>query len=311
MKTFKPVKIWKNLLGFLLSLGAAFGGLFLVQSRLAGETERLLADGGQRTVPPQPQVTAQIMDATETTIITQEDHLLRFTEDLKRRETAVLHDPLPGQLSMAEAVKNARAWLEEFFMPGLSAADFRLSEYKTDCYLWAAGRAEGEESPQEEWNPLYSYWNVTLHSRELEASLILNALTGQILEASVVCDLPSAYDAGESLPVLLSGYADSLRPDESYSMLFGTNLTVEAVEKPSAESGGSSEQKGTTVPEGIGSSSEQSRALLYRSVGSQGVLAAVSAESMAAGSPGKPDYEEVLSIRLYLTLESEIQQEEE
>lgn len=298
-------KAGMNLLGFLLSLGAVFGGFFLVQHRLNLETGELLKSGGQILSPQHSLDTTVIAEPLEATVYTQEDHLLRFLKDLKRQAAAVPHDPLPGQLSMGDAVKKARDWLEEFFMPQLSETNFRLSEYKTDCYLWAV--PEEEETEQ---NPLYSYWSITLRSRDLEAVLILNALTGQILDVFVICAPPAGYQAAESLPALLDGYAEALRPDDSLILLIGEDQ-LEIEEKTfllpdesaaSTDEGQSSGETGRFQTKAAGDSPADTDSLLfYQSLGSHDLYAAASAGSVLISSPESPEHAEFLSLRLYLS----------
>ncbi|MCM1024875.1 MAG: hypothetical protein NC432_00425 [Roseburia sp.] len=295
----RSTDVLKNLPGLLLSLAAAFGGLFLVQRQLSREAEDLLTDSGRISIPVSSQSGVSAAESLAAALFTQEDPLPRFAEDLENRTEAVLHDPLPGQLSMPEALEEARNWLEEFFMPRLSAADFRLSEYKTDCYLWTIPE-EGETEP----NPLYSYWSITLRSQELEAALILNALTGQVLDAFIVCAQPAGYQAEETLPILLADYADSLPPGDSFSLFFSEELLLEVREAPSL----SGEEENPSIPivedsipkETDGFSGKGGRLDFYQSLEGRDLYAAVSAGSVAVSSPESPEYTELLSIRLYL-----------
>lgn len=272
-----------NLAGLLLALAIASGGLLGVQARLAQEEASLLRGGGmvEFSVSSEPSPSEEIGVLTLRTPLTEEE-LTLVIQSLESGAKPYPHAPGLSQLSMAEAAEYGRSWLESFFMPHLGVADFHLNEQKISCYLWTA----------QEDTPLLSYWTVTFSAKDVEAELILNASSGQILDASVRCALPAGPQDTESLIDFLGDYASSFGLQEQ-------DVLVE-----------NSGNKGD--PEKDDSVSENAIIFgrsIYQSIGSQGIFAAMNVSSVMVSSPlpeESPDVDyvkskEILNIRLRLT----------
>ncbi len=264
-----------NAAGLLLALSIGLGGLLGVQTRLAHEENRLLQKGGTAEVliQSQPAQSEEISTAQLLRTPLTEEELILVIQSLESGSEPYPHEPRQGQLSMAEAMEYGKFWVESFFMPHLGAADFRLEEYKAGCYLWTT---------QED--PLLSYWAVNFSSKNLEAELILNAASGQILDASVRCTLPTEHQDKESMIGFLNDYAASFALKGKYTL----------VDKD-------------TEAEGINGGT------MYQSLGSRGIYAAMKISNLIVSAPidfDSPDTDfvknlDILSIRLYLMSEIE------
>ena len=156
-----------DLLGILAAIAIAFGGLALVEVRLAAEEDRILDAGGEmRIIQVQTQkMEAQDVDeaAVRQAELTQEE-LAQAVECLKRGGDRHLHEPQAGQLSMAQAVDCGKGWTEEFLLPRLGLEPDEggeAREYKVGCFLWAREEDAGEESGEAPW---LSYWAVELNA---------------------------------------------------------------------------------------------------------------------------------------------------
>lgn len=259
-----------NACGILLAFGAAFGGVFLVQEGLDSEMAGLLQGGGALQVPVRSETaletgTAQAGWTEAEKRLTQEE-LLLAVECLNGTEEFYPHEPLPGQLSMAQAIESGREWLEVFFLPRLGAEDNGQREYRVNCYLWtrrAEGETEGTDSRR-------SYWTVALSCQELEAGLVLNAVSGQVLEASVTVKSPVEYQARENLAALLGDYAESFGTAEEYLLV------------------------------------DEKNGSMYQSIGEGGLCAVLKTGSIVvskADTDAVEYFTEMLNIRLYLTRE--------
>ena len=191
-----------DLLGILAAIAIAFGGLALVEVRLAAEEDRILDAGGEmRIIQVQTQkMEAQDVDeaAVRQAELTQEE-LAQAVECLKRGGDRHLHEPQAGQLSMAQAVDCGKGWMEEFLLPRLGLEPDEggeAREYKVGCFLWAREEESGEA-------PWLSYWAVELNAAGIDGMLILNAATGQVMSAAVTVSHPIEYQDRDRIDTLL------------------------------------------------------------------------------------------------------------
>lgn len=268
-----------NLAGLLLALAIASGGLLGVQARLAVEKAKLLQESGTVELPVQsgPAQSGEVSDQRLQRLPLTEDDLMTVVKSLESGAEIYPHEPSGSQLTMAEAVEYGLSWLEDFCMPHLGVTDFHMTDYKTGCYLWTT----------QEDVPLLSYWTVSLSTKSMEAELVLNAVSGQILDASVRCSLPLLRQDPESMMTFVNDYAASFGLGEEYTLI--REDTDDADSDPD-----NTKISGQTI---------------YQSVGSQGIFAAMSMNGIVvskAGSDGGPEdasaeYAELLSLRLRLT----------
>lgn len=261
--------LWLNFLGFLSALAVALGGWVLVQGILSMEEKKLLSGGGQIELYREGSIeAAESKDISVPEPLTEEE-LVQVIAALESREEILLHEPGREQLSMTEAIWCGMDWMEEFFVPYLGVSDFFLEEYKVGCYLWRpeAGEADAGECP---W---LSCWTVSFSNQYLEAQLILNAASGQVLDASVSCAAPVEYQDGEHLVKLLGDYAFSFGLKEDYTLLYS----------------GETESGFKKLP-------------WYQSIGTQGLFAAIDADSVvvSVADAGVSEYTEFFNIHLYL-----------
>ena len=178
-----------NLSGMLLACAIAFGGAFAVWSRLRGEKERLLSGGGEAKILSEEIQSADVVS-------------------IEVKEAGLTPEPVSGQLSMTDAIQCGMIWIEGFFLPHLDGEAAMPGECRMNCYLWA-----GEE------DPLLGYWEVSFSGEEMEAALILNAVTGQVLQARIALAFPGGERPDEdSLSGLLEEYADSFGVETNYAV---------------------------------------------------------------------------------------------
>lgn len=262
-----------NLSGLLLSFGAALGGLLLVQNRLAREEADLLRSGGViRTAARSEDAEAESPGETEIarTRLT-EAQLIEVVELLEHSSEIYPHEPKQGQLSMAEAIECGKNWLEDFCIPHFENSASSSREYRANCYLWSPLEEEGDGN-----DILSSFWSMHLSSQGIDAVLILNAVSGQVLNASVSCSSPlECQNDGEPL-TFLQDYADSFGLEASELIL--------------------SQKEGPLTENGM---------TLYQNIGKEGTFAAIRTESFVIGSVDPlsdlAEYTEIFNLHLYLT----------
>lgn len=260
--------LWLNLLGILSAFVIAFGGLFLVQSSLAMEEKSFMSGGG--LVELHQAVTVETAEGEDISVprpLTEEE-LMQVIKALERGGEIRPHEPGQDQLSMIEAIECGRTWMEDFLMPHLGLSDSILQGYKVSCYLWMP---ETEEAVAEERSWL-SCWTISFSNQNLETRLILNAVSGQVLDASVSSALPVEYQDREHLMTFLEDYAFSFGMTEDYILVYSEETESGAKKLP-----------------------------WYQSIGTQGIFAGINADSVAISVADTDDsYTEFFNIRLYL-----------
>lgn len=214
-----------DLLGILAAIAIAFGGLALVEVRLAAEEDRILDAGGEMRII---QVQTQKMEAQDVDeAAVRQAELTQAVECLKRGGDRHLHEPQAGQLSMAQAVDCGKGWMEEFLLPRLGLEPDEggeAREYKVGCFLWAREEESGEA-------PWLSYWAVELNAAGIDGMLILNAATGQVMSAAVTVSHPIEYQDRDRIDTLLDDYADSFGIVSSYSTVGRYDLGTKSFRK--------------------------------------------------------------------------------
>lgn len=266
-----------NLTGILSAFAIALGGLFLVQSRLKLEQERLL-EGGLVELPQTG--TGEPAGSVDVPLhgFLAEEELLELVHSLAQREEIKPHEPLEGQLTMLQAIDCGKTWLEEFFLPYYTSYDLPANEYWIDCYLWTPETAGADP----ETSPWLSCWTVSLSSHKIDALLTLSAVSGQILDASVSCSVPFSLQDKKDLPSLLERYAVSFGLETEDSLIY-------------------IEDKDTRANE----------ALYFQNIGSRGIYAALNTKNLVYSTTdtntNTPVYMERFDIRLYLCQEPAIQ----
>lgn len=214
-----------DLLGILAAIAIAFGGLALVEVRLAAEEDRILDAGGEMRII---QVQTQKMEAQDVDeAAVRQEELAQAVECLKRGGDRHLHEPQAGQLSMAQAVDCGKGWMEEFLLPRLGLEPDEggeAREYKVGCFLWAREEESGEA-------PWLSYWAVELNAAGIDGMLILNAATGQVMSAAVTVSHPIEYQDRDRIDTLLDDYADSFGIVSSYSTVGRYDLGTKSFRK--------------------------------------------------------------------------------
>lgn len=108
-----------------------------------------------------------------------------------------LHDPVEGQLSMEDAIQCGENWLVEM---GYA----RKNRGKPWSVRATLGVPVSGWVPQEQLAPYHSFWVINVSDTELEAELVINAVTGQVWEAMVKqYDGITEESAGEVLPLFM------------------------------------------------------------------------------------------------------------
>ncbi len=273
-----------NCLGILSAFVFAFGGLFLVQSSLVREKDRLLAGGGLLELPQKE--AAEATQVGEVFALRQltEDELLQLIRLMEQKGDIRPHEPVQGQLTMAQAINYGQVWMEEFFLPCFGLNRLFAEECRINCYLWAPETA-GAGTEEYSW---LSCWTVSFVNQELEAKLLLSAVSGQVLDASVSYSAPVDFLSREELTEVLGEYGLTFGLESDYALFCSEETDSGAKRLP-----------------------------WYLSIGTKGIYAALDADSTRIVTNAVEDKNtgivsyidrEYFEVRLYLCYEPEIPQ---
>ena len=213
-------RILLNLCGIVLALTIAFWGAFTLGSRMDAERRELLSGGGRVEIPTRTDQTVSqsvgVVDVElKETGLTKEE-LRQAVLCMEEASEKYAHEPMQGQLLMTEAIQSGMAWTRDFFLAHIDRNAEIPEECRLSCYLWAGGNGEAKD---EEPDPLLGYWEVSFSAQDLEAVLILNAVTGQVLQARIALPYVGEERPDEdSLVRLLKDYADSFGMETSLAI---------------------------------------------------------------------------------------------
>ena len=101
-------------------------------------------------------------------------------ESWNQRLGETLHDPVEGQVSMKEAIREGEEWLISMGIEETQGAEDRLKLVKA---VLGVGTQKGSSKVQME--PYYSFWTVHFSGSYTDAVLYLNAVTGRVWRAEV------------------------------------------------------------------------------------------------------------------------------
>lgn len=235
---------WKNICGLSLAFVLAAVGLLSVQWLMEEKKEMLLAGSGEKILAESEK--QEQTDGLNQSKLT-EDALVRAVLCLKSEGDLFPHEPFAGQLSMEEAAERGRMWLEDFEKTALCRVESEINYVKINARLC---RKEviltGDEEAERQIK--YSYWIIEIKGAGRKANLVLDAGTGQVLDADMMFIYPetaerimdaeqilTAYGAEfgfyeETAEAFSKGIYQELREEMLYSVLETAALTVEQEE---------------------------------------------------------------------------------
>ena len=200
-------KYWRTVFGVLLACGFAFASHFATQEILEKQQNKLLSQEGYFSEEKNENREENEKDRVKLSAYELKE-VLRSIEGTGREEHP---EPSGRQMSKEEAVAAGNRWIEEFYQVYIGEATERELEEGTKKTAAAFGvkMPESPDSLVEE--DLYAYWTVIYRMRGMDITLVLNAVTGQMLRMNAV-----SYDAERNFRQLqyaknsvLTAYVDS------------------------------------------------------------------------------------------------------
>jgi len=125
------------------------------------------------------------------------------------------HEPTDTQLSMEQAIEAAKSSLDYFGEQGIIPVGIiDQGTEKINAYL-CQNQTTGQAS--QFLDPIYSYWTVVLDGENTHATLVLNAMAGQVWKAEMAFSRPEVFlgdhDAIKALDAFVS-YLGMARGDK-------------------------------------------------------------------------------------------------
>lgn len=176
-------------LTILLALVFIFGSMAGMNIILQIRENQLLSESGIAVIESPVRAWQGRADGTdETDENTDEERYSLTTMQVKdvverwnNRQGEILHNPVEGQVSMMEAVREGEEWLKLIGMKEeVYGTDTELNFVRAT--LSVGMQKDALSAPLE---PYYSFWTVHFSSSYLDAVLYLNAVTGRVWSARI------------------------------------------------------------------------------------------------------------------------------
>ena len=205
-----------TVMGVALSFAIAVGGWSLTESLIKRKSNALLSATGvtQIYLPPE-EVPAALP-------VLSEPEIASILRNWESPGSVITHEPVEGQISMEQAITEARAGLALLAGQGLQIGVLLDYSARVAAYL---GHNILEGQTGQPIDPAYSYWLVTFANEELRAALVINAVTGQVWNMLVASPSLKVELDVVAVDQILSAYLSylELTGDEKQGLGFDRN----------------------------------------------------------------------------------------
>ncbi len=163
-----------TIITLFLALVFSFGSMTGMDFIMKAKERRLLEEGG--SVFPNNSV----MEWQERDGLTMEE-MERVINLWENSAKLTAHNPVWGQISMEQAVKDGKDWLNEMNL----VIDENGSFIKIDSGSVSAVLEMAEQQERDITQPQYSFWKVEFSNQVIEVYLYVNAVTGKVWFADI------------------------------------------------------------------------------------------------------------------------------
>ena len=198
--------------GIFFAFVIAIGGLFIMQGMIHKRGDVLLSESGNIKAAPIVDDAEGNADDLELTPLSQME-IIQILHSLESNETEQPHEPMQGQISMENAIEQAKEWTNHFYTQYLDEETTDTLNYiKINSKLCIKQNSEIVGNSSEVIN---SYWTVILETDEIRTEIVMNAVTAQIFCATVTSSSVE-YDFSKiDLELLLEDYISSFNINQS------------------------------------------------------------------------------------------------
>lgn len=212
-----------NFCGLILALFLSGCGFILTEYLLNKKTESLLS--GQIGIDKNSEVT-KIVDIDNEAQFLSNEELKQVLNNMNAKEEYP-HEPIEGQMTMEEAITKGKEWIETLFEKNSVFSNYMQQTYQNIDAKLCVKNYNNDMSI----NLLNSYWTLNFIKQNLKVNLVLNSVTGQVLDANISYYAPinSSEDncvvtvSSEFLTILLTDYTLSFGFKCENIMFFGKN----------------------------------------------------------------------------------------
>jgi hypothetical protein len=206
-------------IGVIISFIIAIGGWFLIKTLIDIKSETLLSATGTITVDPPSTMTSPAMDEVSNYLpILNGQEIVSILKNWEADGRERLHEPIDGQISMESAIEISRNTLLNLSSQGLIPVEF-LGITSTTAYLGQKIRMEEDSIFLK---PMYSYWTVYFYGEYMTATMIINAVTGQVWNCSVEFGYVEIDEPdNDVLSNVLTAFISGIVPDSEDDIIVG------------------------------------------------------------------------------------------
>lgn len=190
----------------ILAFVIAIGGLFIMREMVLKNGDILLSEAGSVKAAPMAGDVNENVDAMEHPPLSKME-IIQILHSMESNEAEQPHEPMQGQISMEDAIEQAKEWTNNFYGQYLAeeTAD-TLNYIKINPKLCIKQNSEITGNGSEVLN---SYWTVLLETDKIRTEIVMNAVTAQVFRAKATAT-SAAYDfSGIDVDRLLDDYIAS------------------------------------------------------------------------------------------------------
>ena len=181
-----------TVMGIVLSFLIAIGGWILISRLMDVQSDMLMSATGTSPIAmplqlPQADDIAAGENADEAVYahsLLSEQDIVSIIRNLESSGHAVPHEPTPEQITMGQAIMAGENWLS-FIGEQLNFPDREtLFAFDRTSSVFAYLSQNQQQDRSAFLPPTYSFWTVTFINRYINAVMLINAVDGQVWQAS-------------------------------------------------------------------------------------------------------------------------------
>lgn len=200
--------------GVFLAFMIAVVGFFVMQSMIQIKSKNLLSESGNVKLTPYEMESIEGEDSVKRSALTEQE-ILEVLQSIESNEKVQPHEPMKGQISMEIAIDKAREWTDDFYTQYLTEDNSDLLEYTQISPKLCVKQNSNSASNGSE--VLNSFWTVIIETDKIRVELIMNAVTAQVLQATVTSFRSSSDLSQFNVEQLLDNYIASFGLQKSVS----------------------------------------------------------------------------------------------
>lgn len=199
-----------TLSAIILAFVIAFGGLFFMQWKLQQQEEILLSE--KKIIKSEVSVNNGDKNSPTKKVLTEKE-LIEIVQSIENNKNVTPHEPKNSQLSMEQAIEQGKIWIKDFFAEYIGNDVVNLKEIKSISANLCVNNPAGKYKISD---ILYSYWKITLENSDVKVNMVMNSVTGQIINI-LICSYKKELEfSSANTESLLDHYIETLQLQSSF-----------------------------------------------------------------------------------------------